>query len=401
MQGGVGMASSVVTLAGRRRHRGGAGRGQLGRARRSTPRPGCRGCLIRICAVRRMPTALSWAAAVAPPEQADPPPMNTTIGVVATDAAADPRRGGHGSRSRRTTAWRGRSARRTCSSTATRCSAWRRAASRWSSRTPAFVRDPASRTAALNGLFAAAADTFAIACTDAVLTARDGRRPARLPRPLPDRLSPGDELRRLPAVEVFGDPAAMRAWSRARRAAGATIALVPTMGALHAGHLALIDEARRRATAVIVSIFVNPIQFDRAGDFDRYPRAIDDDLAACRAAGVDAVYAADGGRDVPARLPDPGGARCARRFARGRDAPGPLRGRHHRRHQAVRRRPCPTSRVFGQKDYQQLAIVRRMVADLDLGVEIVAVPTVARARRARPLEPQRSPRRSTIARRRS
>ena len=70
-------------------------------------------------------------------------------------------------------------------------------------------------------------------------------------------------------MEVLGDPSAMRAWSHARRASGATLAVVPTMGALHAGHLALIEEAQRHASVVIVSIFVNPIQFDRATDFDR------------------------------------------------------------------------------------------------------------------------------------
>ena len=71
---------------------------------------------------------------------------------------------------------------------------------------------------------------------------------------------------------------------RGGSASGATIAVVPTMGALHAGHLALIAQAHDHASTVIVSIFVNPIQFDRAGDFDRYPRTLDDDLAACRAA---------------------------------------------------------------------------------------------------------------------
>jgi pantoate--beta-alanine ligase len=152
------------------------------------------------------------------------------------------------------------------------------------------------------------------------------------------------------------------------------IALVPTMGALHAGHLALVDEARRRATAVIVSIFVNPIQFDRASDFDRYPRAIDDDLAACRDAGVRAVYAPAASamypphfqtRVVPGALAD--------------SLEGEMRPGHFEGVTTVVTKllaaTIPDIAVFGQKDYQQLAIVRRMVADLDLGVEIVAVPT--------------------------
>src|SRR5439155_9153286 len=86
-------------------------------------------------------------------------------------------------------------------------------------------------------------------------------------------------------------PRAMQAWSDARRAAGERIALVPTMGALHEGHLALVAEARQRAERVVVSIFVNPIQFDRRDDFERYPRTLEDDSARCAAAGVDVVYA--------------------------------------------------------------------------------------------------------------
>jgi pantoate--beta-alanine ligase len=175
-------------------------------------------------------------------------------------------------------------------------------------------------------------------------------------------------------VELFGDPAAMRAWSQARRAGGRVIAIVPTMGALHEGHHTLIEEARRRATAVIVSIFVNPIQFDRASDFDRYPRAIDDDLAACRAAGVDAVYAPTAAtmyppgfqtRVVPGSLAD--------------SLEGEMRPGHFEGVTTVVTKllaaTVPDVAIFGQKDYQQLAIVRQMVADLDLGVEIVAVPT--------------------------
>jgi pantoate--beta-alanine ligase len=175
-------------------------------------------------------------------------------------------------------------------------------------------------------------------------------------------------------VEVFDEPDAMRAWSRARRQSGATIALVPTMGALHAGHLTLVEEARRRATAVIVSIFVNPIQFDRAGDFDRYPRATDDDLAACRAARVEAVYAPAATTMYPPRFQTrvvPG--------ALADSLEGEMRPGHFEGVTTVVTKlltaTVPDVAVFGHKDYQQLAIVRRMVADLDLGVAIVAVPT--------------------------
>jgi pantoate--beta-alanine ligase len=175
-------------------------------------------------------------------------------------------------------------------------------------------------------------------------------------------------------VEVFRDPTAMRAWSRARRADRVTIALVPTMGVLHAGHLALVDEARGRAGAVIVSIFVNPIQFDRAGDFDRYPRAFEDDLAACRVAGVDAVYA-----PAPETMYPPGFQTRVVPGALAERLDGEMRPGHFEGVTTVVTKllaaTVPDVAVFGQKDYQQLAVVRRMVADLDVGVEIVAVAT--------------------------
>lgn len=176
-------------------------------------------------------------------------------------------------------------------------------------------------------------------------------------------------------MDTFDAPEPMRAWSRAQRRAGDTVALVPTMGALHDGHLALIAEAHRRAGRVVVSIFVNPMQFDRANDFAGYPRPLDDDLETCRASGVDAVYvpAADTmyppGFDtevVPGRL--------------AASLEGPMRPGHFTGVTTVVAKLIgatdPDLAVFGEKDFQQLAIVRRMVADLDMGVEIVGVPTV-------------------------
>ena len=167
----------------------------------------------------------------------------------------------------------------------------------------------------------------------------------------------------------------MRTWSATRRASGNRIALVPTMGALHDGHLALIDEARRHAAVVVVSIFVNPLQFNVRDDFDRYPRDIDDDLTACAARGVDAVYAPtpqsmypDGfqTRVVPGALADP---------LEGAGRPGHFGGVTTvvtKLFNAVR----PDVAVFGEKDYQQLTIVRRMVDDLDMGIDIVGLATV-------------------------
>jgi pantoate--beta-alanine ligase len=179
-------------------------------------------------------------------------------------------------------------------------------------------------------------------------------------------------------LEVLDTPAAMAAWSRAQSAAGHRVVLVPTMGALHEGHLRLVDLARRHGDVVVVSIFVNPLQFDRRDDFDRYPRPLDGDLALCQAAGAAAVYAPTAGAMYPpgfqthvepGRLADP---------MEGAGRPGHFRGVTTvvtKLFNAVR----PDAAVFGQKDFQQLAIVRRMVIDLDMGIEIVAAPTVREA----------------------
>ena len=171
------------------------------------------------------------------------------------------------------------------------------------------------------------------------------------------------------------EPRPMLAWADAERVAGRRIALVPTMGALHDGHLALVAEARRRAERVVVSVFVNPIQFERRDDFEQYPRPLDDDLRICAGARVDAVYAPSAAAMYPegfqsavevARLTEPlcGAAR-----------PGHFRGVTTvvtKLFHAVR----PDVAVFGEKDYQQLAVIRRMTADLDFGIEIVGVATV-------------------------
>ncbi|NNE11305.1 MAG: pantoate--beta-alanine ligase [Ilumatobacter sp.] len=176
-------------------------------------------------------------------------------------------------------------------------------------------------------------------------------------------------------MDLFTAPAAMRAWSRGHRAAGRTLGVVPTMGALHDGHLALIEAARRRAEVVIVTIFVNPLQFNEATDFDAYPRPIDDDLATCETLGVDAVYAPTAasmyGEHFQTHV-EPGG--LAEPFE------GAMRPGHFRGVATVVTKLFGATRpdvaAFGRKDYQQLAIVRRMSTDLDLGVEILGVPTV-------------------------
>jgi pantoate--beta-alanine ligase len=176
-------------------------------------------------------------------------------------------------------------------------------------------------------------------------------------------------------VLVLDDPGAMRAWSEQVREAGRTVGLVPTMGALHDGHLALIELARDRADDVVVSIFVNPLQFERDDDFDRYPRPMNDDVAACAAAGVAAVYAPTAASMYPEGFQthvEPGA------LADGME--GAMRPGHFRGVTTVVAKlfgaTHPHLAVFGEKDFQQLAVIRRMVDDLDMGIEIVAAPIV-------------------------
>ena len=157
-----------------------------------------------------------------------------------------------------------------------------------------------------------------------------------------------------------------------------TIGLVPTMGALHDGHLSLVTIAKQRCDDVVVSIFVNALQFDRAADFDAYPRPIDDDVARCAEIGVDAVYAPTTAVMYPAGFEthvEPG---ALADVMEGAARPGHFRGVTTvvtKLFAAVR----PDVGVFGEKDFQQLAIIRRMAADLDLGVEIVGAPIVREA----------------------
>jgi pantoate--beta-alanine ligase len=176
-------------------------------------------------------------------------------------------------------------------------------------------------------------------------------------------------------MDILETPAAAQRWSGRHRRDGERIAFVPTMGALHAGHLHLVEVARQHAPRVVVSIFVNPAQFNQREDFERYPRPLEDDLDACRGAGVDAVYTPS-----PATMYPPG----FQTFVDPGPLSEPMEGTHRPGHfrgvttvvtklfLAVR----PDVAVFGEKDFQQLAIVRRMTADFDFGIEIVGVPTV-------------------------
>ena len=162
-----------------------------------------------------------------------------------------------------------------------------------------------------------------------------------------------------------------------RRRTG-SIGFVPTMGALHEGHARLIDRARSECATVVVSIFVNPLQFDRPDDLANYPKTLDADLDLCRAHGVDMVFAPS----APELYPQP--PLCTVRVERLADH---LCGRYRPGHFAgvatvvlkLLAIVQPDRAYFGEKDAQQLAIVERLVADFNLPVEIVPVPTVRAA----------------------
>jgi pantoate--beta-alanine ligase len=162
----------------------------------------------------------------------------------------------------------------------------------------------------------------------------------------------------------------------ARDALGGTVAVVMTMGALHDGHRELIRAARRRAHVVIVTIFVNPLQFGPNEDFDRYPRTLDADLEICRAEGVDLVFAptADemypGGEPMVRVTPGPVGE-----LFEGASRPGFFHGVLTVVLKLLQLTQ-PDLAFFGEKDYQQLALIRRMALDLEIPVEVIGVPTI-------------------------
>ncbi len=175
--------------------------------------------------------------------------------------------------------------------------------------------------------------------------------------------------------EIIRDPRRLRARVEAQRRCGKRVAVVPTMGALHEGHLSLFRAARARADLVIATLFVNPTQFAPGEDFESYPRTEDDDAAAARACGVELIYAPS----VEVMYP-PG----YETYVEVRELSQPLCGAARPGHfqgvatvvtklfQVTR----PHVAIFGEKDYQQLALIRRMARDLDLDVEIAGMPIV-------------------------
>ena len=167
----------------------------------------------------------------------------------------------------------------------------------------------------------------------------------------------------------------MRHYSHDRRQVGETIALVPTMGFLHAGHLSLMEKGKTLADCVVVSIFVNPTQFGPHEDLAAYPRDENKDLESARQIGVDAVFLPDAADMYPSGHQTVVSLKALAQHLCGLSRPGHFDGVATivaKLFGIVQ----PQTAIFGKKDYQQLAIIRQMVKDLDMGIDIVGADIV-------------------------
>jgi pantoate--beta-alanine ligase len=177
------------------------------------------------------------------------------------------------------------------------------------------------------------------------------------------------------SIDVLRHVAEVRAWTRRERRDGHRVGLVPTMGALHEGHLALIDVARRRADRVVVSVFVNPTQFGEGEDLDRYPRDLAGDVAKAAARGAAVVFAPG-----PEEVYRPGHVTYLDVEGLSETLEGSCRPGHFRGVATVVAKLFnmvePDVAVFGRKDAQQAAVIRRLAVDFDFPVEVVIAPTV-------------------------
>jgi pantoate--beta-alanine ligase len=176
-------------------------------------------------------------------------------------------------------------------------------------------------------------------------------------------------------VRIVREVRALQRLADGERVAGRRIALVPTMGALHAGHLALVAEAQRRADLCVVSIFVNPTQFGPGEDFAAYPRPFGADAERCREAGVGVLFGPEVAELYPA-----GAESFVEVEKLSRPLCGAARPGHFRGVATVVAKLLlaakPHVALFGEKDFQQVALIRRLVRDLCFDVEIVGVPTL-------------------------
>jgi len=179
----------------------------------------------------------------------------------------------------------------------------------------------------------------------------------------------------LPDMHIITSVKEMRERTAAARAEGNTIAFVPTMGFLHEGHASLMREGRKRGNLLVVSIFVNPAQFGAGEDFESYPRDLRRDSEIARECGVDIIFAPDAREMYPAGYQTWVNVETISLPLCGASRPGHFRGVTTvvtKLFNIVK----PTFAFFGEKDYQQLAVIRRMVSDLNMDVEVVGLPTV-------------------------
>lgn len=179
-----------------------------------------------------------------------------------------------------------------------------------------------------------------------------------------------------PIASTIGE---LRAFVRARRASGERVGLVPTMGALHEGHLSLVEEARRHAERVVVTIFVNPAQFGPSEDFSKYPRTLETDLRKLASVSADLVFAPASGEIYPEG------------FATRVEVDGPAKAGLEDRFRPTHFCGVATVvtkllnqaqadvAIFGEKDYQQLLVIRRLARDLDIATQILSAPTLREA----------------------
>ena len=176
-------------------------------------------------------------------------------------------------------------------------------------------------------------------------------------------------------MQVIENAPAMQAWADETRRTARRIGLVPTMGYLHEGHLSLCHEARRRADRAVTSIFVNPLQFGANEDLARYPRDLEADARRLRECGVDVLYLPSAAAMYPPGFQTEVTVTGVTQGLCGRSRPGHFRGVTTvvaKLFNAVK----PHVAVFGEKDFQQLLTIRRMVADLDFDVEVLGMPIV-------------------------
>ncbi len=176
-------------------------------------------------------------------------------------------------------------------------------------------------------------------------------------------------------MQIISHITDMQRWSEARRLEGKTIALVPTMGFLHEGHLSLVREGKKRGDVVIVSIFVNPIQFNQQADFATYPRNLEQDQHMLGEAGTDVLFYPEAGEMYPQ------GFQTAVEVDKvSQPLCGAFRPGHFRGVATVVTKlfniTKPRVALFGEKDFQQCVVIKRMVKDLNFDLEVLAMPTI-------------------------